>query len=208
MGAGAPERVPRNRRSGEEVRSRLVRAGREAFAERGYAAASTKEIAHRAEVAEVLLFRHFGSKAGLFNEAILEPLERFVEDWTDRWSRHGVGGQLVEEVATEYVTLLYQFFDEHRLLVLALLSESPRHPTANDRLEQLFARLEATLREAAVEFGLPARDPAMAVRLTFGLVLSAAVHSEILFPKGPTPAREHLIEELTHYLIDGISRSR
>lgn len=207
VASGAPQRVPRNRRSGEEVRWRLVRAGREVFAERGYAAASTKEIAHRAEVAEVLIFRHYGSKAGLFNEAVLEPLERFVEDWTDRWSRHGVKGQSVEEVATEYVTLLCQFFDDHRLLVLALLAESPRNPTAGDRLEKMFTRLEATVREAASEFGLPARDPTMTVRLTFGLVLSAVVHADTMFPTGPAPARARLVEELTHYLIDGISRS-
>jgi AcrR family transcriptional regulator len=200
--------TPRSRRSGEEIRWRLVRAGREVFAERGFAGASTKEIAQRAEVTEVLLFRHYGNKAGLFNEAILEPFERFVEDWADRWSRHGLEGKSVEVVATEYVELLYGFFEENRQLMLALFTQSPRHPSTDDRLEKLFARLEHTVREAAAEFALPSRDPLMTVRLTFGLVLSAAVHADILFPAKSAPSREHLIGELTHYLLDGISRLR
>jgi AcrR family transcriptional regulator len=54
---------PRTRRSGDEIRARMLAAARAIFAERGYAGASTKEIAQRADVAEVLLFRHFGNKA-------------------------------------------------------------------------------------------------------------------------------------------------
>lgn len=204
--ATPPARLPRSRRSGEEVRERLLRAGRDVFAERGFAATSTREIAKRAEVTEVLLFRHYGSKAGLFNAAVLEPFERFVADWSDRWTRHGVEGKSAQDVATDYVELLYDFCAENRQLIHALLSESARDSTTDDRLDELFARLEQTVREAADEFGLPARDPVMTVRLTFGLVLSAVVHTGVLFPRGPAPTRARLIDELAHYLIDGISR--
>jgi AcrR family transcriptional regulator len=51
---------PRSRRSGDVIRARILAAARAIFAERGYAGASTKEIAQRADV---LLFRHFGNKA-------------------------------------------------------------------------------------------------------------------------------------------------
>lgn len=137
---------------------------------------------------------------------MLEPFELFVEDWASRWSLHGVEGKSAQVVATEYVELLYDFCDDHRHLMRALLAESTRDATTDESLDELFARLEQTVREAADEFALPARDPAMTVRLTFGLVLSAVVHAGILFPCGPAPTRARLIEELAYYIIDGISR--
>ena len=97
MSAEATSRPARSRRTGHEVRSRLLTAAREVFAERGYAGASTKEIARRAEVTEVLLFRHFGSKAGLFDEAVLDTFEGFVDGWASRWVRRGLLGESVEE---------------------------------------------------------------------------------------------------------------
>lgn len=45
-------------------------AARELFEQKGFAAATTKEIAALAGVSEVTLFRHFESKRGLFNETL------------------------------------------------------------------------------------------------------------------------------------------
>ena len=48
------------------ARERLLGAARAVFAAKGYQAATTREIAARAGVAELTLFRHFSSKQGLF----------------------------------------------------------------------------------------------------------------------------------------------
>lgn len=195
----------RKRRTGTEVRARLKAAGREVFAERGYAGASTKEIATRAEVTEVLLFRHFGSKAGLFDEAVLETFEQFVDEYAARWSRHGARGESIEDLAREYITLLYAFFEEHRQLLVALLSAKAHHPTTAERLDGLFARFEDIIREATGEYGFPSRDPAMTVRLTFGMVMSTVVHADVLFPGGLKLTKRRLINELTRYMLHGIA---
>ena len=47
------------------TRDRLLQAGMDVFAERGYAEATTRAIAEAAGVNEVTLFRNFGSKADL-----------------------------------------------------------------------------------------------------------------------------------------------
>jgi len=52
------------------VDERLIRAGLELLSERGYKGATTRAIADRAGVAEVTLFRRFGSKANLIAEAV------------------------------------------------------------------------------------------------------------------------------------------
>ena len=53
--------MPENTDAGQ----RLVAAARELFAERGYAATTTRAIAERAGVNEVTLFRRFTNKAGI-----------------------------------------------------------------------------------------------------------------------------------------------
>ena len=205
MSAEVTGRTPRSRRSGDEVRSRLLAAGRDVFAERGYVGASTKEMARRAEVGEVLLFRHFGNKAGLFNEAVLTPFEKFVDQWVRRWARHGLRGESIEEIAADYVELLYRFFEDNRQLVTALLSARAHHATTAARLEVLFSRLETTVREGTAEYGLPAGDPVLTVRLTFGMVLSAVVHAELLFPAGEAQSRERIVNEVARFLLHGVA---
>lgn len=205
MSTNASKSPARSRRTGEEVRSRLIAAGRDVFAERGYAGGSTKEIAKRAEVGEVLLFRHFGTKAGLFDIAVLGPFERFVDDYARQWRQHNMRGESLEQMSRLYIEVLYDFLDENRQLVVALLSARAHHPTTAVRLDELFHRLETIVRDGAVQYGLPSRDPTTTVRLTFGLVLSAAIHAEILFPAGPPMTRTEIIDELTRYMLHGIA---
>ncbi|WP_299429453.1 TetR/AcrR family transcriptional regulator [uncultured Meiothermus sp.] len=54
----------------DSTRTALMRSGLELLAEKGYKGATTREIAARAGVSEVTLFRQFGSKEVLLQEAI------------------------------------------------------------------------------------------------------------------------------------------
>lgn len=58
-----------------DTADRVLDAAAELFAERGYAATTTRAVAERAGVNEVTLFRHFQSKAGLLR-ALAERLAR------------------------------------------------------------------------------------------------------------------------------------
>jgi AcrR family transcriptional regulator len=54
----------------EETRERILEAAALLFAEKGYARATTREMASAAGVNEVTLFRHFGNKQNLFHAVI------------------------------------------------------------------------------------------------------------------------------------------
>jgi AcrR family transcriptional regulator len=58
-----------------DTRAALVRAGRELFAERGYAAVGTEELVARAGVTRGALYHHFRDKRDLFR-AVYEQLEQ------------------------------------------------------------------------------------------------------------------------------------
>jgi AcrR family transcriptional regulator len=60
---------------GDATRRALVRAGRDLFAERGFAAVGTEEIVARAGVTRGALYHHFADKRDLFR-AVHEELEQ------------------------------------------------------------------------------------------------------------------------------------
>jgi AcrR family transcriptional regulator len=72
---GPREGRPR-RRDKEATKRALLAAGVQVFAERGYDAATTREVAQAAEVNEQLIQRYFGGKGGL----LLAIIERFGEE--------------------------------------------------------------------------------------------------------------------------------
>ncbi len=65
--------------SSRSTDDRLLEAALELLGERGYEGATTRRIAERAGVAEVTLFRRFGSKARLLAEAVRRAGAAFEE---------------------------------------------------------------------------------------------------------------------------------
>jgi len=61
-----PGRSTRERLSGPQRRERILAAGAEVFAARGYRATSVEDIARAAGVTKPVLYDHFASKRGLF----------------------------------------------------------------------------------------------------------------------------------------------
>lgn len=69
------------KRNAEKTAERILWHAQGVFCEKGYEAATTREIADRAGVNVALINRYFGSKLGLFKEAVVPflSLERFLD---------------------------------------------------------------------------------------------------------------------------------
>jgi AcrR family transcriptional regulator len=76
---GKGSAVTSKRVSRRERRTLILEAARDEFLASGYNGARTRDIAERAGVAEALLYRHFASKEALFEEAIVAPLEAWLD---------------------------------------------------------------------------------------------------------------------------------
>jgi AcrR family transcriptional regulator len=63
----------------EERKKQILRCAISVFAHKGFHGATTKRISEEAGVAEALLYRYFGSKRGLFNEAVRRTAEFLVD---------------------------------------------------------------------------------------------------------------------------------
>jgi len=97
-------RKPGPARRGEETRAKIVSSAVRAFAERGFEAASTREIAQRAGVEQGLLTYHFPSKDVLWRAAadrIFETLGRGID--REALAREADPGERSREAIREYV---------------------------------------------------------------------------------------------------------
>lgn len=63
------------RRNASETKARILTAAQQAFSDLGYSGAGIREIAAIAGVSSPLLLRYFGSKAGLYEAALIDALD-------------------------------------------------------------------------------------------------------------------------------------
>lgn len=105
----------------DPTKAALLRAGLELLAERGYKGATTREIARRAGVAEVTLFRHYKSKGELLREAvgrISPPVEQVIPEQTD----------VLETALLYLIRGVYGLIEANQGFIIRLLPELMRHP--------------------------------------------------------------------------------
>ncbi|SNQ45797.1 conserved hypothetical protein [Frankia canadensis] len=196
----------RPRRPTSEIRAALLGAGRKVFAENGYQGASTRDIAEQAGVAEVLLFRHFGSKRGLFRDSVLEPVLEAWQGFENRWS--GVDFEQMSDLdsARIYVATVYDSLVEQRELIVALHSASMHENfDMGAPIDEVLSLDTANMRRTIEQRGFVEVDAFWAMRLSFGLILSAAVFDDWLYPAEGRPDRAEFIEQMAVYIIAALT---
>lgn len=100
----------RTRMRGEERRAFILKRAKEVFARSGYADASTGELARASEVTEPMLYKHFGSKKGLFLAVLSEFAAQFLETLQERISHRA---------EKDVLDALTHFVDDYRLAIKA-----------------------------------------------------------------------------------------
>jgi AcrR family transcriptional regulator len=194
------------------VRQLLFAAAREVFEERGYARSTTREIASRADVAETLLFRYFGSKANLFAETVLLPLAEFFREWVGRVAIDVSSTEGVEADQYEFTRSLYEMAVQNRGLLLTFFSTAVFEPevleaptalaTISDALDDLAAVTADRLVKRGVDlrgFDVPTRS-----RAVVGMILATALFECIMVPtSSPPPSGEHIVRQLTDQILFG-----
>lgn len=196
------------RRTPQEVRELLLGAARSTFAARGYARSSTREIADAAGVSEALLFRHFGSKANLFELAVLGPFHGFMEAYVDSRPDNNDGPPPPEVPSRDYIESLYDILTANRELVMALLAARAYEVdlTATPELSDALDRLEGMVETELAQRGMTDVDVPVTIRVTFAMVVALAVFQDWLFPPERRPTRPQIIDEMVQFMVHGLAR--
>ncbi|GAA5146390.1 hypothetical protein GCM10023321_05770 [Pseudonocardia eucalypti] len=202
------ERARAPRRAPGEVRELLLESAKQMFSRHGYDYSSTKRIAERAGVAEALLFRHFGSKAQLFREAIVEPMVTTLQAYADQWSGYDRPHQ-VESPVHDFVKTFFGTLSDRRGSALALTAVSNYSTDivtdAGAPLANVLTAIEKIVVQEAAQFGYSGLNPPITGRVGVGSVLAAAVFRSWLFDRiVPESTDDDLIAELQTMLIHGV----
>ena len=181
--AGAAAGPPRQRRLTAEARKRsILAAARKAFSETGDMNGTTiKVIAERSGISEGVIYRHFQSKDQLFFEAVVEPLQRAVDDlvaaaeMVDKDQPLTAGRQL-ETMIGMYRQLLSTLTEVMPLLGLVMFGDPQ---VARRFYRENFAvamdRLAEAWRGVEDRHGFPFESPDIAARAVLGMALMLAL---------------------------------
>jgi AcrR family transcriptional regulator len=209
--AGAPEpsSAPRVRRSSAEVRRLILDAAQGLFAANGFRGTSTREIAQTAGVAEVLLFRNFGSKAELYSSAVVLPLTEFLDEWLETdWS--GWDQEQTEQQQREFIARMYAIVAGNRGLIMSYLAMSVFEPEIITGLEHSRALDEALDRladRAAQHLGRLGRTGANArigTRAVVAMIVGMALFDDFGSSSGSKRlSRDDVIDEMTELVLHG-----
>lgn len=196
----------RTRRTSEDIRALLVGAARDLFLTQGFEATTTKQICEQAGVAEPLLFTNFGSKADLFDIAVLEPIAEFVADYAASWRTTDVAAP--EQRVDEFVRGLYAMAGRDRTVLLTALARrlEPGADGKPDVLDRVASKLQG-LRGVSDLERFDDVDPPAALAATLGMVLGVGLLDDLLFPRNARrPSRDRLVAEMEKLILYGITR--
>lgn len=200
-------RVQPLRRPRGEPRRLLLDAARELFARQDYRSTTTREIAEAAGVSEYLLFRHFGSKAGLFREALVLPFTTFIDEFGQTWQSVIPEETEEEELARLFVGQLYDVLVEHRGLLLTLLASDGLSPdeiagTGISDIRQALAVLGRISAEGMQMRGFRSSQPDLPAHSTVAMIVGMVALRSTYFGE-KQPSREAIVDELVQATLHG-----
>ncbi|BBZ11334.1 TetR/AcrR family transcriptional regulator [Mycobacterium branderi] len=198
---------PATRRPRGAPRTLLLDAARDLFARRDYRSTTTREIAEAAGVTEHLLFRHFGSKAGLFREALVLPFTSFVDEFRSTWQSVVPEETDEEELARHFVGHLYDVLVEHRGLLLTLvasetLSEEEMADAGIADIRRAFTVLGQISAQGMHLRGMRSSQPDLPAHSTVAMIAGMAALRSTYFGAKP-PSRDAIVEELVQAILHG-----
>ena len=196
---GGPPR--RRRRDPEGHRAAILDAARHAFAERGYARTTLRDIAGRAGVTHGLITRHFSSKERLFLAAV--PGNRDLEQVAA-----GDPATLPDRIADAFVRRMETDAVGDPLVALVRGAASDERAAA-DLLSAMQERSAAVYRSVLSPDGTATRDDDLDARvalvgsLMIGVAFSRYIaRTDPLASMPPEQLTAYLTRMLRHILVD------
>ena len=110
----------------------IIETARDLFAEKGFKAVTTREIAQKAGVNEVTIFRHFDNKDNLFAQIIKYKsskieLNRFINPSEPNLDHYLMGiAKLIQHIFTSNIEIFkIELFERNRIDKMALIKDMP-----------------------------------------------------------------------------------
>jgi AcrR family transcriptional regulator len=191
-------------------RTLILRAAREVFAAKGFNGTSTRDIAQRAQLTEVMIFRHFGTKANLFQEAVVTPFAEFMDNYIADYRSREHGKLSPQQEGIALYSGLFDVLHGERELLLALMAAHQYNELSleasaqiNGAFDRLLALFEEVVATEAKERHFSDFDLRATVRAMFAMVLSAALHGDWM-GLGKKVSYKRMIDAMTQLTVRGL----
>ena len=154
------------------------------------------------------MFRYFGSKAGLFREALVVPFVEYVEGLNAKWQSGALDDLTDVGFARQLVGDLFDLFRQNRGLVVMLWAADTANAKdlAETGIYEVEKELKVLAKLGAVETVRRHNDPLyrhdLATRSMLAMVAGMAVFGKAFYGKRP-PSRNAIVEELTQAVLYG-----
>lgn len=189
----------------KDTRTRILEAALYLFSQNGYLGATTREIAGRAGVAEITLFRHFPTKEKLFEEVVtsysfLPALREMLPE---------LCRMEYQEALTCLAKKFLERLSERRDLIRIMQSEMAIYPAKvkkiyHSLIGEMFGTLASYFAELQEQGKLRAFNPELAAKAFLGMFFSHFHARELLHTRGQKNREEGIvIREFVELFIEG-----
>lgn len=159
----------------------MLESAHQLFREQGYESTSTRQICDLAGVSESMLFRHFGSKTVIFDEAVLKPFVEFLRSFIDDWAERAPADVVPERLAHSYVAGFLRLCNDN-LHLIAVLGErnvdGGQRPAAHQvrvLMQEHLDTLASQIDSYHAQIGIPTVvDSHLAIRLAITVTVGHA----------------------------------
>ncbi len=188
-----------------DTSKRILQAAQQLFARKGYDATTTKDLAHRAGVAEGTVFRHFPNKKAILIEVATEGWIEILTDLLTELSEMG-SYKAVAQVMRKRMLNLRENGDLLRVCFL----EAQFHPELRDRIQSEVIAKMTDVAEAffqtAMDKGVYRRmNPRLVAQVFLGMFAVAGFSYDTLMSPGASPlAMQDMAEGLADIFLNGV----
>jgi len=192
----------RGQRSGdaEAVRRALLEAAKAEFADRGYEAASTRDILRAAGVTAPVLYHHFGNKAGLYQAVAAHVMDVVVGTFEGAVTPGAGLRSNLEAILDASVAIQARDRQLPRFVVAAPL-DLARHPELADAGPEM-NRLQRFVEELCRNEHGSSVSPKLAVRVVLTLIYGLSRYAATLGPQEFAPTVDAVRELAIGTLFD------
>jgi AcrR family transcriptional regulator len=190
---------------------KILQAAVDMFAEKGYAATSTSEIAQKAGVAEGTIFRHYKTKKDLLLSIVAPVMSSLVAPFVMRDLSKVLEKDFgrFEDFLRATIENRAEFAKKHIQALKILLQEVPFHPELRERFieniaKQVLMRFERIIETFQSKGQIVPMPTARAMRLAASSVFGYLIMRYMVLPEKDWNDKEE-IEALIEYIMHGLS---
>ncbi|GGA77658.1 TetR/AcrR family transcriptional regulator [Ornithinibacillus halotolerans] len=195
-----------------EKQKGILAAATELFAEKGYAATSTSEIARKAGVAEGTIFRHYKSKKDLLLTIVSPTMIKVIGPTVKK----DINKVLDKEYSTfqDFIRAMIanriDFVKNNIPLIRIVIQELPFHDELKKQAiehigKDVFEKLRAIVQYFQAKGQIIEMHPDTIIRVVASSVLSYIFTSYVIFPENEWNEEEE-IERLIEVLSNGVAK--